>query len=179
MTAEADIATDEDEDIVELADETEATESEIENAPFEPTDRAAVETDEDKQILELIDDIQSTLDETKETETESTEDEVDQTPLAEEVIDKEESFEKSIILGDEETFETEELSYSESEFVDHLGLDLTSEFSKELFEKDSEISVVLMEKIEKAVERVIHKIISNKHSPLFQAIIKAVKKEVE
>ena len=79
-------------------------------------------------------------------------------------------------MGDDETFETEGLSYSESEFVDHLGLDLTTEFSKEMFKEDSEISIRLGQKIEEAVERVIHNMLSDRNSRLVQAILKAAKK---
>jgi hypothetical protein len=189
LADEVDITDDADEDILELADEAdiaddtdEAAGWEIEDTPDEPTDQTAIETEEGKQILELIDDIQSTLDETKGAEAEDTGDEVIQAPLpdgAEEALDKKESLEGSVFLGDDETLETEALSYSESEFVDHLGLDLTSEFSKEMFKEDSEMSVLLREKIEEAVERVIHNMLSDKDSPLVQTIIKAAKKEIE
>jgi hypothetical protein len=202
LAEEADIDTGEDEDIVELAEETtidagsdedivelaeEATidagsDEDIVELAGETTEPAAIEVDEDKQILELIDDIQSTLDETKETETVDSADDTDQTPLTEdtgEAIDSEESFEESILLGDDETVETDELSDSESEFVDHLGLDLTAEFSKELLSENSKASVLLTEKIEEAVTRVIQNMLYDENSSLVQAIKKAAKKEIE
>jgi hypothetical protein len=85
--------------------------------------------------------------------------------------------EEPIILGDEEPFETTELSESDSEFVDHLGLDLTSEFSREIFGDDTVAAFAGIDPalLEKAIELVVQKMLAQKESPLVKAIMQAVK----
>lgn len=162
LKTEAVTETDDDEDLLDLTDEVEP---EV--------------TDEGKEIMELIDDIQSTLNETgqKEADQES----IATAAVAEEPPDSaEESGEKSIIMGDEETLEPVELSDSESEFVDHIGLDLTSEFSKEIFGEESSASAAAIDlsKLEQIIERVVNKMLSQENSPLARAIVKAIQKEI-
>jgi hypothetical protein len=199
LVEEADMTADEDGDIPDLAEETDITAGENEEdfidltseadedlsdqgKAADITDEDAVKIDEDKQILELIDDIQSTLDETEEKEIEEPVDGADQVPLTDDTavaIDDEEPLENTMLLGDEESVETDDLSESESEFVDSLGLDLTAELSKEMFSEDSEASALLTEKIENAVEQVIERMLSDENSSLVKAIQTAVKKGID
>lgn len=179
-----------DDDIIDLSDrETVVSRpDEADATAAQPT--AATESSEDKEIMELIDDIQSSLDQAEkfgdeDAGEETTEAEaVEAAAIADEAGGTEEpgtddDFEKPVILGDEETIEEDESSYDDDDFVDNLGLDLTSEFSKELFEGGSKSSGISMELLEGAMERVLNKMLVDENSLLVRTIAKAVNKKIE
>ena len=174
-------------DIVDLTEHSETPASEIENVVTTESTGPADATDEDKEIMELIDDIQASLDdkEPPEADAEPLEADTDQISSEEDAGDgmaaAEEDGQEPIILGDEESLETAEISDSESDFVDHLGLDLTSEFSKEIFGEGAKENLASADpaQLEEIIDRTVRKMLSDKNSPLMQAISRAVKKEIE
>lgn len=178
-------ASDLDEGIIDLSDhEARVQDADATDAGgVQPAETAA--TDEDKEIMELIDDIQSSLNRAdepgeaqavQETEPDDDDHAVDP-PVEASDVAAEVTYEKPIILGDEETIEEEDSSYSDSDFVDNLGLDLTSEFSKELFEGGSKASALSMERLEELMEKVLNKMLSDENSLLVRTITQAVNKE--
>ena len=93
---------------------------------------------DDQEILDLIDDIQSTLDETGSPDVEtgleySTIDPDEETALsADEIVDK--APEPAIILGNGDPIDTDNLIETETNLVDNLGIDLTSEFNRDILD---------------------------------------------
>jgi hypothetical protein len=144
--------------------------------------------EEDKELLELIDDIQATLNDEPVAETASDQ---DGTPKADESIvadalDKD--ADAYTFLDSDEVVEDGEVPEYETEFADHLGIDLSSEIEKEPLEKSQE-AVSEDEKpiedieldiapgtLETAVKQALAEMLTEENNPLTKAIENAVKK---
>jgi len=148
---------------------------------------APVEYEEDKELLELIDDIQATLDEGQGPSEKGVDEPHAETEEAmdEESLDDEADDLK--VIDDDELIQDEELPASESDFVDHLGIDLTSEIERKALEESEEALVedvrppgveAPMDRgfVEASVKRAITEMLSEEYNPLTTAIEKAVKK---
>jgi hypothetical protein len=196
------------EEIAEPAEESDSGQEEVEedivglteesDKDIAPADKEiGVAMEEDKELIALIDDIQSTLNGEKATPT----DETAVSASDEETIDIENSIDTEAIdedelmgpymLGDDEYVETE-LSESESEFVDHLGIDLTSEVAKSALDEAEEATIedvkaveelrsTPMEtgQLEETVKKTIANMLADEDSPISKAIDAAVKKELD
>jgi len=172
-------------------DQTESVE------PVEPVqEELAVETattpsvgyEEDKELLELIDDIQATLDDE---------------PLPAHVGDREDTTEEDkaidtdtrgedaetyTLLDDDDLADGEGIPESETEFVDHLGIDLTSEIERKVLEENQDVAMEEVKpsegmepsmapgSLETAVKQALTEMLADENSPLTRAIENAVKK---
>ena len=195
---------DDDDGILDLNDAVDETEEGVMD-PREPTgsnepdqeDVSVAETsttpsagyEEDKELLELIDDIQATLNDKP-----ITDDTKDQEETAEDVVASDmdipaEDTESYEFLDDDEFIASEELPESETEFVDHLGIDLTSEIERKALEEMEEAAmedvqpaegiepVTNSESMESTViKQALTEMLADEDNPLVKAIEKAVKK---
>ena len=177
-------------------DQTESVE------PVEPVqEELAVETattpsvgyEEDKELLELIDDIQATLDdEPLPAHVDDREDTTEEdTTEEDEAIDTDtrgEDAETYTFLNDDEFVDNGDLPESETEFVDHLGIDLTSEIERKALEKNQDVAMeevkptegmeptMVPGSLETAVKQALTEMLADENSPLTRAIENAVKK---
>jgi len=144
--------------------------------------------EEDKELLELIDDIQATLNDEPVADRVS---EQEGTPQADESIEAdtlEKDADEYTFLDNDEFIEEEEIPESETEFVDHLGIDLTSEIERKALEEKQEAvleDVKPTEKLEAditpgaleiAVKQALTEMLADENNPLAKAIENAVKK---
>ena len=124
-----------------------------------------------KTILDLIDDIQSTLNQSKsnaEGPAFEEQDAFDEDVPADETADA--YGEQAILVGNDEHIGEDELVESEPDLIDNLGIDLTSEFDRDMIDGEDEgpsigeqvgnrfseaVDNTLVEKIEAVIERVI------------------------
>ena len=172
-------------------DQTESVE------PVEPVqEELAVETattpsvgyEEDKELLELIDDIQATLDDEP---LPAHVDDREDTTEEDEAIDTDtrgEDAETYTFLDDDDLSDSEGLPESETEFVDHLGIDLTSEIERKALEKNQDAATeevkpsegmeptMVPGSLETAVKQALTEMLADENSPLTRAIENAVKK---
>ena len=144
--------------------------------------------EEDKELLALIDDIQATLnDEPVAAHVSDQED----TPQADESIEAdtlEEDTDAYSFLDDDEFIEGGDIPESETEFVDHLGIDLTSEIERKALEESQEAvmedvkptenieSGIAPGSLETAVKKALTEMLADENNPLAKAIENAVKK---
>jgi hypothetical protein len=186
--AEASIVDDEILDLTETATE-EVTEEEITDLtePFEPSEPdqeerfadtvalPSVGYEEDKELLELIDDIQATLNDE---------------PVAADTGYRKETakdVESYTFLDDDELITDKDVTESETEFVDHLGIDLTSEIERKALREMQEAameevrptesleSTMAQDSLEKAVKQALTDMLADENNPLAKAIENAVK----
>ena len=144
--------------------------------------------EEDKELLELIDDIQATLND--EPVAAGTGDQED-TPQADEAIDTdtlEDDADAYTFLDDDELIEGGDIPESETEFVDHLGIDLTSEIERKALEESQEAvmedvkpaesmeSGIAPVALETAVKQALTEMLADENNPLAKAIENAVRK---
>ena len=144
--------------------------------------------EEDKELLELIDDIQATLNDEPVAERASDQ---EGTPQADESIEADaldNDADAYTFLDNDEFIEEGEVPESETEFVDHLGIDLTSEIERETLEKSQEAvseDVIPTENLasgiapgvlETAVKQALTEMLAEENNPLAKAIENAVKK---
>lgn len=172
-------------------DQTESVE------PVEPVqEELAVETattpsvgyEEDKELLELIDDIQATLDDEP---LPAHVDDREDTTEEDEAIDTDtrgEDAETYTFLDDDDLSDSEGLPESETEFVDHLGIDLTSEIERKALEENQDAATeevkpsegmeptMVPGSLETAVKQALTEMLADENSPLTRAIENAVKK---
>jgi hypothetical protein len=167
---------------------------------FEPVDTDREETfedtaalpptgyEEDKELLELIDDIQATLND--EPAAPRAEDQEGSNRL-EEAIDgntRKDNGSEYTFLDDDEYFEEGDSTESETEFVDHLGIDLTSEIERKALEKDQQDAMeevkpterieleIPQDALETAVKQALTEMLADESNPLAKAIENAVRK---
>lgn len=165
----------EDKEILELIEDIQATLEKDTEPPDTVPEPEALEiengADDDQAAASTVstDDLQESSDTGMKTEPAA--------PLNEIEENDAKTADEPLILGDEEPLESTDLSESDSEFVDHLGLDLTSEFSREIFGDDAVAAFAGIDPalLEKAIELVIQKMLAEKESPLMKAIMQAVK----
>ena len=172
-------------------DQTESVE------PVEPVqEELAVETattpsvgyEEDKELLELIDDIQATLDDEP---LPAHVDDREDTTEEDEAIDTDtrgEDAETYTFLDDDDLADSEGIPESETEFVDHLGIDLTSEIERKALQENQDDAMEEVKppegieptmapgSLETAVKQALTEMLANENSPLTRAIENAVKK---
>jgi len=144
--------------------------------------------EEDKELLELIDDIQATLND--EPVTDRVSDQED-TPQADESIEADtldKDADAYTFLDNDEVIEEGEIPESETEFVDHLGIDLTSEIEKKSLEESQEGALedikptesvetgIAPDALETAVKQALTEMLADEDNPLAKAIEDAVKK---
>ena len=136
--------------------------------------------EEDKELLELIDDIQATLNDEPVTDRVSDQ---DGTPQADESIEADtldKDADAYTFLDNDEVIEEGEVPESETEFVDHLGIDLTSETEKKPLEdiKPTEHveAGIAPDVLETAVKQALTEMLADEDNPLAKAIENAVKK---
>ena len=165
--------------------------------PIEPVQEAfAAETtttpsvgyEEDKELLELIDDIQATLDDEPlpahvgDREGTTEEDEAIDTDT------RGEDAETYTFLDDDNLAVSEDIPESETEFVDHLGIDLTSEIERKALEGSQDAAMEEVKPsegmeptmapgfLETAVKQALTEMLADENNPLTRAIENAVKK---
>lgn len=172
-------------------DQTESVE------PVEPVqEEFSVETatmpsvgyEEDKELLELIDDIQATLDDEP---VASHIDDREDTAEEDEAIDtdtREEDAETYTLLDDDDLADSDGIPESETEFVDHLGIDLTSEIERKALEENQDAAMEEVRpsegmeptmapgSLETAVKQALTEMLADENNPLAKAIENAVKK---
>jgi len=157
----------------------ESMEPDQEERATEPAIPPAVGYEEDKELLELIDDIQATLNDEP---LASHADDQEDISEKDEVIDTgapKEDAESYIYFDDDEIMDDKETPQSETEFVDHLGIDLTSEIERKAPEESQEASlegVPPTEAMEAAVKRALTEMLADENNPLVKAIENAVKR---
>ncbi|MBW1864843.1 MAG: hypothetical protein JRI64_04215, partial [Deltaproteobacteria bacterium] len=182
-------------DLTETVSGDETSQTGIDQAesvePVEPVqEELAVETattppvgyEEDKELLELIDDIQATLDDEP---VASHIDDREDTAEEDEAIDtdtREEDAESYTFLDDDEFIDGGDIPESETDFVDHLGIDLTSEIERKALEESQEAAMeevkptVEPDPLDTAVKRALTEMLADENNPLAKAIENAVKK---
>lgn len=144
--------------------------------------------EEDKELLELIDDIQATLnDEPAATHAGDQE----AANLVEEAIDgntREDDDDKYTFMDDDEFLEDRDSTESETEFADHLGIDLTSEIERKTLEESQEAAMEEVKPTERvepdiprgaletAVKQALTEMLADENNPLAKAIENAVRK---
>jgi hypothetical protein len=172
-------------------DQTESVE------PVEPVqEEFSVETatmpsvgyEEDKELLELIDDIQATLDDEP---VASHIDDREDTAEEDEAIDtdtRDEDAETYTLLDDDDLADSDGIPESETEFVDHLGIDLTSEIERKALEENQDAAMEEVRpsegmeptmapgSLETAVKQALTEMLADENNPLTRAIENAVKK---
>jgi hypothetical protein len=172
-------------------DQTESVE------PVEPVqEEFSVETatmpsvgyEEDKELLELIDDIQATLDDEP---VASHIDDREDTAEEDEAIDtdtRDEDAETYTLLDDDDLADSDGIPESETEFVDHLGIDLTSEIERKALEENQDAAMEEVRpsegmeptmapgSLETAVKQALTEMLADENNPLAKAIENAVKK---
>lgn len=172
-------------------DQTESVE------PVEPVqEEFSVETatmpsvgyEEDKELLELIDDIQATLDDEP---VASHIDDREDTAEEDEAIDtdtRDEDAETYTLLDDDDLADSDGIPESETEFVDHLGIDLTSEIERKALEESQDAAMEEVKpsegmeptmapgSLETAVKQALTEMLADENNPLTRAIENAVKK---
>ncbi len=186
MTKDDMIATDLDDN--NLMDPVESMEPIQEERAAETATPPSVGYEEDKELLELIDDIQATLnDEPLPSHVDDREDITEK----DEAVDRgthEENDESYIFFEDDAFMDGKDIPQSETDFVDHLGIDLTSEIERKALEKNREATMEdvkpaeAMEagfgpgSLETAVKRALTDMLAEENNPLAKAIENAVKK---
>lgn len=144
--------------------------------------------EEDKELLELIDDIQATLnDEPAAARAGTREDNARAGELIDANTVKDDADEYTL-LDDDEIIQGEDVAQSESEFVDHLGIDLTSEIERKALENGRESvredvqptesmdAGIAPDALESAVKQALGEMLADENNPLVKAIESAVKK---
>lgn len=177
-----------DEAITDLAETDETMEPDREERFQETAAPPPAGYEEDKELLELIDDIQATLNDEPVTSRASDQESTPQTdePIQGDTLEKNDD--AYTFLDDDELVEDKEITVSETEFVDHLGIDLTSEIEKNTLEEGQEGALegvkpteslepdIAPDAIETAVKKALAEMLADKNSPLARAIENAVKK---
>jgi len=153
--------------------------------------------EEDKELLELIDDIQATLD--TEPQNVDTDEEV---PVFEEeaAVVSDDSLENDAqpyeLMDDDAVFADPDLPDSESELYDNLGIDLTSEIERNVFEEAQEAAIedvqppedadvtqeekpVPSDSVKSALKEALSDMLAEEDNPLTKAIEKAVRKAMK
>ena len=144
--------------------------------------------EEDKELLELIDDIQATLNDEP---LSARVGDQESTAPTDEVIDTdtlEDNADAYTFLNDDDLIEDGGVPESESEFVDHLGIDLTSEIERKALEENQEAvmedvkptkdmeSGIAPGAVETAVKQALTEMLADENNPLAKAIENAVRK---
>ena len=177
-----------DEAITDLAETDETMEPDREERFQETAAPPPAGYEEDKELLELIDDIQATLNDEPVTSRASDQESTPKTdePIEGDTLEKDDD--AYTFLDDGEFIEDDEITESETEFVDHLGIDLTSEIEKNTLEEGQEGALegvkpteslepdIAPDAIETAVKKALAEMLADKNSPLARAIENAVKK---
>jgi hypothetical protein len=177
-----------DEAAMDLTEPDESMEPDEEERFQETAELPSPGYEEDKELLALIDDIQATLnDEPVAAHVSDQED----TPQADESIEAdtlEEDTDAYSFLDDDELIEDGDIPESETEFVDHLGIDLTSEIERKALEESQEAvledvkptenveSGIAPGSLETAVKKALTEMLADENNPLAKAIENAVKK---
>ena len=138
--------------------------------------------------MELIDDIQATLNAEPAA---AHVDERPETAEADDAIDTDARKDEAAsykFLDDDEFMEDDDIPESETEFVDHLGIDLTSEIERKALEEMEEAamedvkptegmdSAMAPHTLETAVKQALTDMLADENNPLTKAIENAVKK---
>lgn len=177
-----------DEAFPDLAETDEAMEPAQEERFQETVSPLPAGYEEDKELLELIDDIQATLNDEPVTSRASDQESTPQTDEPNEGDTLEKDDDAYTFLDDDVLIEDEKITESETEFVDHLGIDLTSEIEKNALEKSREEVLedvkpteslepdVAPDAIETAVKKALAEMLADENSPLARAIENAVKR---
>jgi hypothetical protein len=144
--------------------------------------------EEDKELLALIDDIQATLNDEPAAARVSDQEDIPQPDESIEVDTPEEDTDAYTFLDDDEIIENGDVPESETEFVDHLGIDLTSEIERKALEESQEAvmedvkpienleSDIAPGSLETAVKKALTEMLADENNPLAKAIENAVKK---
>lgn len=158
--------------------------------PEEMPSMAVPGPSDDQEILDLIDDIQSTLDQT-DSEAEGTgaeEQDAEEEPSLMDETD-EASIDPAVLMGNGDLMDADDLMETETELLDNLGIDLTSELNQDiLIDEDEKESIAdkdipfeaadskLGDRVEEIVERLLHDKLA---SMIDKRIEEAVQKEFE
>jgi pilus assembly protein FimV len=177
------------EEVMDLTEPLGSNEPDRDEYELETPTTPSAGYEEDKELLELIDDIQATLNDKP-----ITDDTEDQEETAEDVVASDmniptEDAESYEFLDDDEFIASEELPESETEFVDHLGIDLTSEIERKALEEMEEAAMEDVQptkgmepatnpdSVESTViKQALTEMLADQDNSLVKAIEKAVKK---
>jgi hypothetical protein len=144
--------------------------------------------EEDKELLELIDDIQATLNDEPVADHVSDQEGAPQTDDAMMVETHDKEAEAYTFLDSDEVIEDGEVPETETEFVDHLGIDLASDMERKTLENSQEAVLADAEQteniesgidpdtLETAVKQALTDMLADDNNPLTKAIENAVKK---
>lgn len=147
---------------------------------------------DDQEILDLIDDIQSTLDETDSAAEGTGVEQLDSEEVPSLVDEMDEaSIDPAVLVGNGDPIDADDLKEIDTELLDNLGIDLTSELNRDILSNDDEKESIadkdedipfeaadstLGDRVEKIVEQVVHEKLK---AMVDKRIQEAVQKEFE
>jgi len=171
---------------------TEEVEDGGDGIPEEMPSIAVPRPSDDQEILDLIDDIQSTLDQT-DSAAEGTgveEEDAEEDPSLMDETD-EASIDPAVLMGNGDSIDADDLVEAETELLDNLGIDLTSELNRDILNEEDKtesmadndedipfeaVDSSLGDRVEEIVERVLQEKLA---SMIDKRIDEAVQKEFE
>ena len=161
-------------DLTEEADE-------VDRAPEETPAVTVPGPSDDQEILDLIDDIQSTLDETDGTTEETA---IEEQAAGNESVTADGADQatdnQAILIGNGDLIDEDELVETEPNLVDNLGIDLTSELSRDILTEEDEEGSAADNTLGDRIEAVVEKVLQEKLDTIIgQRIEEAVQKEFE
>jgi len=174
--------------VMDQMEPVESTEPVQDELVAETATPPSVGYEEDKELLELIDDIQATLnDEPIASHVDDRED-ISEEDEAADTDTREEDAESYTFLDDDGFMDDKGIPQSETDFVDHLGIDLTSEIERKALEESQEATMEDVQptegmepaigpgSLETAVKQALTEMLTDENNPLTKAIENAVKK---